>query len=370
MGARLSVRHVRHMRGGREVLRVDGLDVAAGEHLCVLGPNGAGKTTLLSLLAAADTPDHGEVSVDGVGTDRGGVALRRQVAYATQQPGLLSTSVRRNVELPLRWRKVPRRRRGPIALAALERLRVAHLADRPARALSGGEQQRVNLARALALDPEVLLLDEPAAGLDAQSRSAFLADLEQALADRATTVVQVSHRSEEAFRLADRVVVLVDGRVHQTGSPDVLNRRPADVHVASLLGYHNLVDAHVTADGDVRVGAEPTGLSGAGPEPGPGPVTVAVFAGGVRLADGNRPGLPLRVRRVTPGPGFHAVRLDGAVPLLAHVPANARAPEPGDPVRAVFEPGLSAVLQRSRPPEEEPVPPPGLPRLTGAPTGR
>ncbi len=131
----------------------------------------------------------------------------------------------------------------------------------PARSLSGGEQQRVSLARAFALDPEVLLLDEPAAGLDAQTRAAFFTDLDRALESRATTVVQVSHRAQEAFRLADRVVVLVDGLVHQVGLPEVLNRCPADASVAALVGYDNVVDAAVQADGAVCVGASPTGLT-------------------------------------------------------------------------------------------------------------
>ena len=176
---------------------------------------------------------------------------------------------------------------------------MAHLADRRAHELSGGEQQRVNLARALALDPSVLLLDEPAAGLDPQTRSAFFADLEQALADRAATVVQVSHRAEEALRFADRVVVLVDGSVHQVGTPDALTLRPADASVAALVGYDNLVDATVRPDGAVLVDGAPTGLVHRGPV---GAATVAVFACGVRLIDADRTGLPVRVARVTPDP--------------------------------------------------------------------
>jgi len=292
VGADLNLTDVRHVRGGREVLRVDSLVVGRGVHLSVLGPNGAGKTTLLRLLAGVESPHAGDVTVDAVSTKRGGVELRRRVAYATQRPGLLNTSVRRNVELPLRWRKVPRPLRGELALAALERLNVAHLADRPAGALSGGEQQRVSLARALAIDPAVLLLDEPAAGLDAQSRSAFFADLEQALADRATTVVQVSHRAEEALRLADRVVVLVDGRVRQVGSPDVLNRFPVDARVAALVGYENLVEGYVEPDGTVLISQAQTGLTN---RELVGPVTVAVFANGVRIEDADAPGLPMRV---------------------------------------------------------------------------
>lgn len=344
MGAELSLTDVRHVRGGREVLRVDSLVVGRGEHLSVLGPNGAGKSTLLRLLAAVETPSSGDVTVDAVSTQRGGVGLRRRVAYATQRPGLLTTSVRRNVELPLRWRKVPRARRGEIALAALERLNVAHLADRPAAALSGGEQQRVSLARALAIDPAVLLLDEPAAGLDAQSRSAFFADLEQALADRTTTVVQVSHRAEEALRLADRVVVLVDGRVRQVGSPDVLNRFPADASVAALVGYENLVDAYVETDGSVLVGQTQTGLTY---RELTGPVVVAVFANGVRIVGADAPGLPIRITRVTPGPGHRAVALEGTVSLLAQMPINGSSLSVGDEVKVDFDPALTAVLPKS-----------------------
>ena len=343
MAAELSLERVRQRRGGDEVLVVDGLVVAPGEHVSVLGPNGAGKTTLLRLLAAVDAPYSGEVLVDGVRTTDGGVALRRRVAYATQRPGLLSTSVLRNVELPLRWRKVPRPRRRELAMAALDRLRVADLAERPARALSGGQQQRVNLARALAIEPSVLLLDEPAAGLDAATRAAFFADLEQALADRATTVMHVSHQVEEGLRLADRVVVLVEGSVHQTGTPEQLTRSPADASVAALVGYHNLVDAVVEPDGTVLVDGAPTGLSCAGP---PGAATVVVFANGVGIVADGLPGLPVRVTRVRPDRGHRAVTMDGAAALLAHLPVGVRPPSTGDLVRAVFDPALSAVLPR------------------------
>ncbi len=363
----LRVQQVRQVRGNRETLEIEELTVRAGEHVSALGPNGAGKTTLLRLLAGVDLPSSGTVTLDGVSTARGGVELRRRVAYATQRPGLLSTSVRRNIDLPLRWRKVPRRTRADMTAAALERLRITHLADRPARMLSGGEQQRVNLARALAFEPSVLLLDEPAAGLDAQTRSGFFADLERALADRATTVLQVSHRAEEAMRFADRVVVLGHGHVHQVGTPDELNLRPVDAQVAALVGYDNLVDATVQPDGAVLVGGAPTGLvhrPTAGARAATGPATVAVFAAGVRLAETEGAGVPVRVDRVAVGPGHRELTLSGVVPpvshlvshLVAHLAVGLAAPSPGDQVRVVFDPALSAVLPPSAPPDETSTP--------------
>jgi len=350
MGAELTVRGVRISRGGREVLAVDHLDVKPSEHLFVLGPNGAGKTTLLRLLAAVDRPDRGAVEVDGVPIRRLGLADRRRIGYVTQRPALLGTTVLRNVELPLRWRKVPRPRRRAQAHAALERLRVGHLAERPALALSGGEQQRVNLARSLACDPDVLLLDEPAAGLDAEARAVFFADLDHALSDRAVTTVQVTHRPEEALRYADRVVVLVAGAVRQVDMPEMVNRMPADAAVASVVGYDNLVPARVTPDGAVMVGDRPVGPIAGNADPGP--VVVAAFANALRLGSPDQVGLPAVVRGVSPGPGHRVVLLDGQLPdrrvrLLAYVGLGEPAPSPGDLVSVRFDTALSAVVPSS-----------------------
>ena len=341
MGAVLSLRAVRHRRGGRDVLRIDALDLAAGERLAVLGPNGAGKTSLLRLLAAIDMPTAGTVLVDGVPTTPGAVALRRRVAYATQRPGLLSTSVRRNVELPLRWRRVARPQRRVAAAAALERLGVAHLADRQARSLSVGEAQRVNLARALALEPALLLLDEPAAALDAESRAAFLADVEEALGARATTVVHVSHRPEEALRLADRVAVLVGGSIRQLATPEALMRDPADATVARLVGYENLLEAQVGDGGSVEVAGRPTGLRCAA---GSGPVIVAAWAAGVQLQPAGAAGIPATVEHVSPGPGRWEVTLAAPMPLRAHVPLGSPPPRPGDRLSVVLDPALTTIL--------------------------
>jgi ABC-type Fe3+/spermidine/putrescine transport system ATPase subunit len=341
VGSVLSLQDVRHRRGGRDVLRIGALDVAAGERLAVLGPNGAGKTSLLRLLAAIDVPTDGIVLIDGVPTSPGAVELRRRVAYATQRPGLLTTSVRRNVELPLRWRRVGRPERRAAAREALERLGVAHLSERPAGTLSAGEAQRVNLARALALSPALLLLDEPAAALDAESRAAFLVDVERALDARETTVVHVSHRPEEALPMADSVAVLVEGAIRQLARPEALLRDPADATVARLVGYENVLEAEASEAGEVLVDGEPTGLTCAA---GGTPVTVAAWAAGVQLGSPGAPGLAATVTHVSPGQGRWEVALVAAVPLRAHVPLGAQPPAPGDRLTVALDPARAAVL--------------------------
>jgi ABC-type sulfate/molybdate transport systems ATPase subunit len=328
VGSRLRLRGIRHRRGGREVLAVAELDLAAGERLAVLGPNGAGKTTLLRLVAGLEEPAEGSVEIDGVPTVEAGAELRRRIGYATQRAGLLSTSVRRNVELPLRWRGVPKAARTETALAALERLGVAHLAERRAAALSGGEAQRVSLARALALDPRLLLLDEPAAALDAEARRSFLDDLAALLADRSMTVVHVSHRADEALRLADRVAVLVNGAVRQLAEPSRVLREPADATVARLVGYENVLPARVDAGGDVLIAGRRCGLRGT---EAPGPVAVAAWATGLRLAEPESGSLEATVQRVTAGPGrWEVVLAAGEATLRAHLPLTESPPAPGE----------------------------------------
>jgi ABC-type sulfate/molybdate transport systems ATPase subunit len=341
VGAVLSVAGVRHRRGDREVLRVDRLDVAAGERLGLLGLNGAGKTSLLRLLAAIDQPTVGEIRVDDVPTSRGDAALRRRLAYAPQRPVLLSTTVRHNVELPLRYRRAPRATRQTVAVAALARLGVEHLADRPAHSLSGGEAQRVSLARALACEPDALLLDEPAAGLDTPTRAGFFADVQRAIADRATTVVLVSHRAEEVLALADRIAVLVAGELRQVASAHDLVTHPADAAVSRLVGYENVIDIDIDDDGNVVAAGHPTGLTAA---PGRRSATLAIWATAVHVRGPRAGGLPATVERVTTGPGRHELTLDAGLPLRAHLPLATPPPDAGTEVSVELDPTLACVV--------------------------
>jgi ABC-type sulfate/molybdate transport systems ATPase subunit len=341
MGAVLTVIDVRHRRGRREVLRVDRLEIGAGERFGLLGLNGAGKTSLLRLLAGIDEPTVGEVRLDGVVLSRGAAALRRRLAYAPQRPVLLSTTVRHNVELPLRYRRAPRATRRAVAAAALARLGVEHLADRPAHSLSGGEAQRVSLARALACAPDALLLDEPAAGLDSPTRAAFFADVERALADRATTVVLVSHRAEEVLGLADRVAVLVGGELRQAAPGAELVSHPADAAVARLIGYENVIDVSIDDDGNVLAAGRPTGLTAS---PGRRAATLAIWATAVRVRARHDAPLRATVERVSTGPGRHELTLDAGIALHAHLPLTVPPPHLATEVSVELDPELAVLL--------------------------
>ena len=341
MGAVVSLLGVRHRRGRHDVLAIDQLDLLAGERLAVLGPNGAGKTTLLRLLAGLEAPTTGRVEIDGEAIAAAEVELRRRIGYATQRPGLLSTSVIRNVELPLRWRGLDAASRRAAALTALERLNVAQLADRKALSLSGGEAQHVSLARALAIEPTLLLLDEPAAGLDAEARRTFFDDLERALDDRATTVVHVSHRAEEALRLADRVALLTRGTIRQLGTPASVVRQPVDGTVARLVGYDNVIPVQVDAMGQVRVGGAPCGLSAKTTR---GAATLAAWGTAIRLNPEDATSLRALVKRVSPGPGRWEVTLDAGEPLTAHVGLDRSVPRVGAEVGVLIDESHAVVI--------------------------
>jgi ABC-type sulfate/molybdate transport systems ATPase subunit len=345
MGAILKLGGVRHCRGGREVLAVDELELAAGERLAVLGPNGAGKTSLLRLLAALDEPTAGHIEMDGVPLAAAGLELRRRIGYATQRPGLLSTSVIRNVELPLDWRGIERAERRGAALAALRRVGAEPLAGRKALSLSGGEAQRVSLARALAIEPRLLLLDEPAAGLDAEARRAFFDDLEHAVADRTTTVVHVSHRAEEALRLADRVAILIDGGLRQLADPAAVVRRPADATVARLVGYENVLPVEIVASGRVLLDGTLCGAT-APASAAAGPATLAAWASAIGLGEPTADALRAQVARVAPGPGrWEIVLATRAREIQAHMPLDHDMPEVGTTVGVTIDRAGACVIR-------------------------
>ncbi len=211
------------------------LTVEAGEVVALLGPNGAGKSTLLE-------------AVGRVIPARGTIRRHGRVATVLQAPGLARRSVVANVDLAQAWWGVPRGERRTRSLAALAELRADHLVRRPAAALSGGERRRVHLARGLAVRPDLLLLDEPFAGLDAESHAALVEDSTTALREASSATVLVTHERADAWALADRVVVMLEGRVEAVGRPAELLAAPPSAAVARFLGY----------DGSLRSGGQVT----------------------------------------------------------------------------------------------------------------
>jgi ABC-type sugar transport system ATPase subunit len=230
----ISIRGLVFERDGRRVLDLPELDFASGSVTALLGSNGAGKTTLLRVLAGLEAPSQGTVAL---GAARSARDRSLSSALAFQELVFLRGSVRQNLRLGLSLRDVPADEADARIRRAAEETGVAELLDRPARALSAGESQRVNLTRALALEAPVLLLDEPLAGVDRRTRQGLLRDLPHLLRSRGATTVVVTHDREEAFRLADRIAVMVDGRAEQTGATAEVYDAPATADVAELLGY-------------------------------------------------------------------------------------------------------------------------------------
>jgi ABC-type sulfate/molybdate transport systems ATPase subunit len=221
----LRCEHLSVRRGARTVVSDVSAAFRAGEIVALLGPNGAGKSTLLDALAGALPAASGVIERHG------------RVGLALQAPDLARRTVFANVMLALAWWGVPRRERAERARDALRAIAAEHLAGRRAATLSGGERRRVHLARAIAVSPDVLMLDEPFAGLDAEVRANLLEDALSALRSTSRATLVVVHDRAEAWALADRLLIMIDGRLVASGPPRGLLEQPPSVAVARFLGF-------------------------------------------------------------------------------------------------------------------------------------
>ena len=221
------------------------LKIAKGEYFVVLGPTGAGKTLLLELIAGFHKPDSGRIWIDNMDV----TFLppeKRGVGFVPQEYMLFPhMTVFENVEFGLKVRKVPKAERERRVEQTLEFMGLTHLRDRLPMTLSGGEQQKTALARALVIKPKILLLDEPLSALDTNTRKKMQKELKKIHEELKVTTIHVTHDQIEAFILANRLAVMKDGTIIQTGSPEQVFRRPKDDFVARFVGFENLFDGKI-----------------------------------------------------------------------------------------------------------------------------
>jgi tungstate transport system ATP-binding protein len=325
----LEAEDLKVQRGGVPVLDIPSLALRTGGVLALIGPNGSGKSTLLQTLAGLQEPASGRIRFQGRALDsrRSLADYRQRVTMVFQESLLFDTTVAGNLESGLKLRHLP---------AAARRLRVeevagqfgiAHLLGRQARKLSGGEAQRASLARAFAIRPEILFLDEPFSALDPPTREALIDDLALALRQTRTTTVMATHDQMEALRLADTLAVMHQGRIVQTGAGIEVLNQPADAFVAGFVGMETLIQGVVTechpglfhmavdgreveAAGEARVGEAV--LVGIRPEN----VTLAL---GHAVLTSARNSFPGTVQRILPRGPFFKVELDCGFFLAALV---------------------------------------------------
>jgi sulfate transport system ATP-binding protein len=254
----IAVRNVTKRFGDFVALDNVSIDVPSGDLTALLGPSGGGKTTLLRIMAGLEQPDDGVVEINGVDSTRL-PPQSRNVGFVFQHYAAFKhMTVYKNVAFGLSIRK---RKRGDIKARVMELLELVHLehfADRYPNQLSGGQRQRMALARALAVEPEVLLLDEPFGALDAQVRKELRTWLRRLHDEVHVTTAFVTHDQEEAMDVADTIVVIAKGHIEQTGSPGELYDHPATDFVMNFLGPVTQLGGKPVRPHDLEIVVEPT----------------------------------------------------------------------------------------------------------------
>ncbi len=243
----LEAKNLEVKRGGTLVLRVPSFSLKRGEFLSLIGPNGAGKTTLLQTLSYLLKPLQGEIffKEKKIEANHSALDYRRKLAMVFQEPLLFDTTVFNNIASGLRIRGMDRNQIHSRVTEQLERFGIIHISTRSARTLSGGEAQRTSLARAFALQPEILLLDEPFASLDPPTRDSLIEDLEPILQKTRTAVLFATHDRLEALRLSNRIAVMNQGSILQIGPPEEVMNHPANEFVASFVGVETILAGKV-----------------------------------------------------------------------------------------------------------------------------
>lgn len=330
------------------------LRIRAGEFVTLLGASGSGKTTTLMIIAGFQNPNSGNVLIDG--EDVTGVPpYRRNLGLVYQHYALFpNMTVAKNVAFPLEMRRRPKEEIGKRVAAVLDLVNLGGYEDRMPQQLSGGQQQRVALARALVFEPPVLLMDEPLGALDKKLREQMQEEIMRIHHKLGTTTVYVTHDQEEALTMSDRIVVLSEGRIAQSGKPEEIYERPATRFVADFMGATNFISGTVKEEGPPAVVCTEHGailnIDGAGLARGDA-VTVAVRPERVRIATGQN-SLPWswggRIEQTVYVGGIrrYHVLLDGGDRLIVSQPNLGDSPiSHGAKVRVTWRPDDGLVLR-------------------------
>jgi len=325
----IKIENIILQRGGSTVLDIREFQVQQGRILALIGPNGAGKSTLLLMLAGLLKPRQGKLYFQGRPVEnRADLAiLRRNAAVVFQEPLLLNSSVFENVALGLKFRRLKNEEIRKSVQSALDYFGISQLAKRSAKTLSGGEAKRVSLARAFAIKPQIILLDEAFNSLDPPSRETIIDDLKRILEETKITAVLASHDREETLRLAQDVSVMNSGKIVQSGKTAEIFNQPDSEFVANFVGTESILEGTVKSS---NVGLMQITVAGKSIEavgdflPGqnvycclrPENVTVSNYTHGKMSA---RNIFEAKVSKIVRQGFFYKLTLDCGFPLVAYI---------------------------------------------------
>ncbi len=333
MTSKLEFQGIGKRYGGFQAVHDFNLSIDEGELVALLGPSGCGKTTSLRMLAGFVPVSAGVIRLSGRDITHL-PSFRRDVGMVFQGYALFPhMTVEQNVAFGLEMRRVDRAEIGRRVARALSRVRLGQHAARLPRELSGGQQQRVALARAMAIDPAVLLLDEPLSALDARLRHEVRAEIRQLQKESGLTTLMVTHDQDEALSMADRLVIMNQGRIEQVGSPGEVYEYPVNRFVAEFMGKSNFLQGHADANGGFLAGNGIALRAGAGSADAQGPAALFSFrpertrlcSADAPVADGHNR-LPARVMRST----YLGPVIEYRLALADHTEITAMLPNAGE----------------------------------------
>jgi len=241
----LSLKNISKKYKDKEILKNISFDIKEGELVCILGPSGCGKTTLLNIIGGFVSDFSGDVLLSNENINNI-PPEKREIATVFQSYGLFThKNVIDNISYGLKLLKIDKNMRGKRARDMLEKVGLAGYEKKKIKELSGGEQQRVAIARSMVLNPKLLLLDEPLSNLDVHLRDVMRKEIKRIQKQFGVTMIIVTHDQEDAFKLADRVIVINEGHIEQIGTPEELYKNPKNNFISSFIGENNIIDENL-----------------------------------------------------------------------------------------------------------------------------